>query len=527
MSTALTVKVYAVDPEVGRQIQNDHKSQAAGLLRNKSTLESPTYFEPGMRLKPTEWQIPQPNQYTSTGPIPYQAQLSQPPQVSEDSSYVYASTNNASIQYQLPSILSASDNNSVIQTPLVASSSYYSHPNDLASNASNQICSESFNQTCEPTNSPSTEPCPRMGTTLANKCTCRSKRKRIPRPRNAFILFRQKYHQSVFGDSSGRKSNSEISKELGNRWRNLLTEEREHWSNLAKEEKDNHAKKYPGYRYSPRKNGKRDCPVCNPKKSQDIRKSSPDTASAVTLGMQIIPMFESSQNPIDISHPSFHPQQMHQPMQQTAAQLVNQAPAENSQVVQRYSFPNLFTPVGQINQMGQTNQMNQMNQPSPMNQSGQASLVNYMNQMNQMNQINQMNQMNQMGQLNPMNPMNPMNSMGQMSQINSMNPMNPMGQSFYLEPPLTNQMMPNSSFQAAYPLQNSQQQLHMQSMPASVSSDKQSTNYEKYYQASNGQAQIESTQQYDSMRDPNGQFNQSSNPNTFPKHYSIQSIDNS
>ncbi|RKP28559.1 high mobility group box, partial [Metschnikowia bicuspidata] len=70
------------------------------------------------------------------------------------------------------------------------------------------------------------------------------------RPRNAFILFRQKYHQSVFGKYS-RRSNSEVSKQLGIRWRNLLPEEKEHWNQLAKAEKEMHQKLYPKYKYTP------------------------------------------------------------------------------------------------------------------------------------------------------------------------------------------------------------------------------------------------------------------------------------
>ena len=37
---------------------------------------------------------------------------------------------------------------------------------------------------------------------------------------------------------------------IGRRWRGLSPQEKEHWNNLAEEEKKNHAKKYPGYRYT-------------------------------------------------------------------------------------------------------------------------------------------------------------------------------------------------------------------------------------------------------------------------------------
>lgn len=98
------------------------------------------------------------------------------------------------------------------------------------------------------------------------KCTCKSNANRIPRPRNAFILFRQKYHQSVLDEGSVIRTNPEVSRELGRRWRALSNDEREHWNKLAEEEKTNHAKKYPGYRYTPRRNGKgKFCDFCKQK----------------------------------------------------------------------------------------------------------------------------------------------------------------------------------------------------------------------------------------------------------------------
>lgn len=100
----------------------------------------------------------------------------------------------------------------------------------------------------------------------SEKCTCKSNTNRIPRPRNAFILFRQKYHQAVLDEDSMVKTNPEVSRELGRRWRNLPPDEKEHWNRLAEEEKANHAKRFPGYRYTPRRNGKKgSCPGCRQK----------------------------------------------------------------------------------------------------------------------------------------------------------------------------------------------------------------------------------------------------------------------
>ena len=96
-----------------------------------------------------------------------------------------------------------------------------------------------------------------------DRCTCKNNQNRIPRPRNAFILFRQKYHQSVLDEGTVCRTNPEVLRELGKRWRQLSTQEKEYWNNLAEEEKVSHAKKYPGYRYTPRRNGKnRSCDYC-------------------------------------------------------------------------------------------------------------------------------------------------------------------------------------------------------------------------------------------------------------------------
>ncbi|KAL7665113.1 hypothetical protein ABC855_g2368 [[Candida] zeylanoides] len=98
------------------------------------------------------------------------------------------------------------------------------------------------------------------------KCTCKSNANRIPRPRNAFILFRQRYHQSVLDEGTVTRTNPEVSRELGRRWRNLSSDEKDYWNNLAEEEKATHARKFPNYRYTPRRNGKaRGCEGCRQK----------------------------------------------------------------------------------------------------------------------------------------------------------------------------------------------------------------------------------------------------------------------
>ncbi|OJD23573.1 hypothetical protein ACJ73_05072 [Blastomyces percursus] len=85
-------------------------------------------------------------------------------------------------------------------------------------------------------------------------CLCQPDPK-IPRPRNAFILFRQHFQASVVAQNPGL-ANPEISKIIGEKWRTLPTESKQEWKNLAEEEKARHQQQYPDYRYQPRRYGR-------------------------------------------------------------------------------------------------------------------------------------------------------------------------------------------------------------------------------------------------------------------------------
>ncbi|XBW38564.1 hypothetical protein QEN19_004152 [Hanseniaspora menglaensis] len=101
--------------------------------------------------------------------------------------------------------------------------------------------------------------------------------KRIPRPRNAFILFRQHYHRLIFKEQTEKitsekkttacqkaepaeeelvdsfKLNSSVSKTIGIKWKSLSEEEKKQWCDLAEKEKADHQLKYPDYKYVPRR----------------------------------------------------------------------------------------------------------------------------------------------------------------------------------------------------------------------------------------------------------------------------------
>ncbi|KAJ2903886.1 putative hmg box protein [Zalerion maritima] len=85
-------------------------------------------------------------------------------------------------------------------------------------------------------------------------CLCKAPPK-VPRPRNAFILFRQ-HHQSAVAQRHPGLANPEISRIIGKQWKNCSPEVQDYWKRLAEEEKQRHQQQYPDYRYQPRRGQK-------------------------------------------------------------------------------------------------------------------------------------------------------------------------------------------------------------------------------------------------------------------------------
>ncbi|KAL7912825.1 hypothetical protein GGI35DRAFT_263809 [Trichoderma velutinum] len=105
------------------------------------------------------------------------------------------------------------------------------------------------------------------------ECKCP---KEPPRPRNSFMLYRQHHQSSVAKDNKG-SSNPEISKIIGSMWKSLEEDERAIWAQMAEEEKQIHAKKYPNYRYKPNRRPKSQgkqswrCSKCNGRQNKTTR----------------------------------------------------------------------------------------------------------------------------------------------------------------------------------------------------------------------------------------------------------------
>ncbi|KAF6764642.1 hypothetical protein DFP72DRAFT_1029323 [Ephemerocybe angulata] len=83
----------------------------------------------------------------------------------------------------------------------------------------------------------------------------------IARPRNEFILFRCDYvrkHTKEGGNkrtrrAPGQEAEKTLSKLAAEAWRALPSEERVYWREQANLERNDHARKYPDYRYRPKK----------------------------------------------------------------------------------------------------------------------------------------------------------------------------------------------------------------------------------------------------------------------------------
>ncbi|ONH72656.1 Repressor of filamentous growth 1 [Pichia kudriavzevii] len=150
----------------------------------------------------------------------------------------------------------------------------------------------------------------------------------IPRPRNAFILFRQKHHQALIEEGNQLKSNPEVSKELGEKWRALSDEEKQYWNNLAEEEKRLHAEKYPGYKYTPKRKSKKKCDFCLYKQKLKLQMAEKAAARRIEkeqkrlekqykqkLSQQAKQMKVMSTSPLTMQQQQHQLQQQQQPMQ--------------------------------------------------------------------------------------------------------------------------------------------------------------------------------------------------------------------
>ncbi|KAG2023197.1 specific transcriptional repressor [Coprinopsis cinerea AmutBmut pab1-1] len=74
---------------------------------------------------------------------------------------------------------------------------------------------------------------------------------RVPRPRNAFMIFRSAFWAEAKITRDVEHDHRHISRIIGHCWNKMSEEEKNVWRRKADEEKIEHEKKYPGYRFCP------------------------------------------------------------------------------------------------------------------------------------------------------------------------------------------------------------------------------------------------------------------------------------
>ncbi|KAJ3713527.1 high mobility group box domain-containing protein, partial [Lentinula raphanica] len=72
----------------------------------------------------------------------------------------------------------------------------------------------------------------------------------IPRPRNAFMIFRSEYHQAKI-TTDVERDHRHISRIVGHLWNTMSDEDKAPYRLAAEKEKAEHQRKYPGYRFCP------------------------------------------------------------------------------------------------------------------------------------------------------------------------------------------------------------------------------------------------------------------------------------
>lgn len=119
----------------------------------------------------------------------------------------------------------------------------------------------------------------------------KSKVKKPPRPPNAFILYRRAKQPAIVAKNAGI-TNNEVSKEIGRMWHEEPLEVRHKFQKMAEDAKQEHMKKYPEYRYRPRRPQER-------KRRVPLRDATtpPRRGSTPTLATEKLQLVESSSEP--------------------------------------------------------------------------------------------------------------------------------------------------------------------------------------------------------------------------------------
>ncbi|KAL0579569.1 hypothetical protein V5O48_002449 [Marasmius crinis-equi] len=106
-----------------------------------------------------------------------------------------------------------------------------------------RACSESVSSSFTSSDSRSSPSHPLSG---------KAKEDYVPRPPNAFILYRSHFWE-VQKSNPTERNHRQISRSAGIKWQSLSEEEKDPWRKLAERRKQEHAEKYPEYKFSPQR----------------------------------------------------------------------------------------------------------------------------------------------------------------------------------------------------------------------------------------------------------------------------------
>ncbi|KAL1919249.1 uncharacterized protein VTP21DRAFT_1941 [Calcarisporiella thermophila] len=141
-------------------------------------------------------------------------------------------------------------------------------------------------------------------TTPTSRLTNIRNGKKIPRPRNSFIIYRQERQREINNVYAGI-SNNDISKIVGELWSLESDEVKEAYRALAEEEKRLHKERYPEYKYKPRKRRKKpDAEVLSPitSYSSTVSTVSPLPPPPVLVPTARIPLLQHQQQSYFSNH---------------------------------------------------------------------------------------------------------------------------------------------------------------------------------------------------------------------------------
>ena len=140
----------------------------------------------------------------------------------------------------------------------------------------------------------------------------------VKRPMNAFMVWSRDERRKM-AQEHPRMHNSEISKILGVKWKNMSEEEKGPYVVRAKELQAQHSRDHPGYKYKPRRRKPKQLPLKKP--TYPFPYGSPETAqhAAMKMAYGAPPMTTEGMYPqyyqVSPSQTAYQMYDMHQPRQ--------------------------------------------------------------------------------------------------------------------------------------------------------------------------------------------------------------------